>query len=118
MTEIDSFAAGFVEEPGYLDYGRVGPLSATVVAENLGQTEILSRARFGSLDHLFDQDERMREAVSAVTGFRADQVVCEPNTTTGIMQAMFGLTGACCCHRAISPPCRSRPCARRRPCAS
>ncbi|TFC00023.1 MULTISPECIES: aminotransferase class V-fold PLP-dependent enzyme [unclassified Cryobacterium] len=93
MTEIDAYAAGFVEEPGYLDYGRVGPLSATVVAESLGQTEILSRARFGSLDHLFQQDERMREAVSAVTGFRADQVVCEPNTTTGIMQAMFGLTG-------------------------
>jgi selenocysteine lyase/cysteine desulfurase len=93
MADIAPFAAGFVEEPGYLDYGRVGPLSATVLAESLGQAETLSRARFGSLDHLARQDERMRAAVSAITGFRADQVVCEPNTTTGIMQAMFGLTG-------------------------
>jgi selenocysteine lyase/cysteine desulfurase len=94
MTSIERFTEGFLEEPGYLDFARIGPLSAGVVAETLGQTEVLSRARFGSLDHFQTQDERLRTAVAAVTGFRADQVVSEPNTTTGIMQAMFGLTGA------------------------
>lgn len=27
MTTIEEFAAGFCEEPGYLDYANVGPLS-------------------------------------------------------------------------------------------
>ena len=77
----------------YLDYGRIGPLASVVVEETLGQTELLSRARYGSLADLFQQHERMRAAVAAVTGFRADQVVSQPNTSTGLMHAMFGLTG-------------------------
>ncbi|HZK59777.1 MAG TPA: aminotransferase class V-fold PLP-dependent enzyme [Cryobacterium sp.] len=93
MTSIQQFADGFGEEPGYLDYGRVGPLSRVVVAETLGQTEVLSRARFGTLDHLMQQDERMRNAVAATIGFRADQIVSQPNTSAGLMQTMFGLTG-------------------------
>jgi selenocysteine lyase/cysteine desulfurase len=93
MTSIQQFIDGFGEEPGYLDYGRVGPPSKEVVAEALGQTEVLSRARFGSLDHLMQQDARMRKAVAATIGFRADQIVSQPNTSTGLMQAMFGLTG-------------------------
>lgn len=93
MSATDQFLEGFREEPGYLDYGRVGPLSATVVAETLGQTELLSRARYGSLGPLFAQDERARAAVAAMTGFRADQIVSQPNTSMGLMHAMFGLTG-------------------------
>jgi len=90
---IDAFAAGFLEEPGYLDFGRVGPLSAAVLAESNGQAELLSRARFGSLDAFAQEDPRMRSAVSAVTGFPADQIVAQPNTGAGLMHAMFGLTG-------------------------
>jgi selenocysteine lyase/cysteine desulfurase len=93
MTTVDEFAAGFVEEPGYLDYGRVGPLSRAVLEELQGQSEILSRARFGSLDSLSREAGRMRDAVSTLIGFPADQIVFEPNTTTGLMQVMFGLTG-------------------------
>jgi selenocysteine lyase/cysteine desulfurase len=93
MTTAEQFLHGFLEEPGYLDYGRVGPLSSVVVAETLGQTELLSRARFGSLDDLRRQGERMRRAVSAVTGFHTDQIVAQPNTSTGLMHAMFGVTG-------------------------
>ena len=104
MTALDRFLEGFIAEPGYLDYARIGPLSAGVVAETLGQTEVLSRARFGSLDHFQAQDERLRTAVAKATGFRADQVVCEPNTTTGIMQAMFGLTGSVLLSPGDFPP--------------
>ncbi|WP_104138546.1 aminotransferase class V-fold PLP-dependent enzyme [Cryobacterium sp. Y62] len=93
MNSLLSFTDGFREEPGYLDFGRVGPLSEAVVAETLGQTEVLSRARHGSLDHLVDQDLRARTAVSELTSFAADQIVLQPNTSSGLMQAMFGLTG-------------------------
>ena len=93
MSRLDDYRDGFTEEPGYLDYGRIGPLSRSVVAEALGQTEILARARFGSLDHFAAHDERMRRGVAALTGFRADQVAAQPNTSTGLMHTMFGLTG-------------------------
>ncbi len=90
---IDEFNAGFTEEPGYLDYGRVGPLSTAAAEETLAFTQVLQRARHGSLDALGEQDARLRAAASAVTGYPADQVVAQPNTTQGIMHAMFGLTG-------------------------
>ncbi|WP_104196738.1 aminotransferase class V-fold PLP-dependent enzyme [Cryobacterium sp. M15] len=94
MNSLQNFTDGFRNEPGYLDFGRVGPLSEVVMAEILGQNEVLSRARFGSLDHLAEQDLRARTAVSALTGFTPDQVVLQPNTSSGLMQAMFGLTGS------------------------
>ena len=90
---IDDFTAGFTEEPGYLDYARVGPLSTAAAEEMLAFTQVLQRARHGSLDALDEQDARLRAAAAAVTGVPADQIVAQPNTTQGIMHAMFGLTG-------------------------
>jgi selenocysteine lyase/cysteine desulfurase len=93
MTTIDEFAAGFGEEPGYLDFASVGPLGRSVIEEEQAQLELLRRARFGSLGSLDRQDERVRAAVAAVSGFRADQVCFQPNTSSGLMHVMFGLTG-------------------------
>jgi selenocysteine lyase/cysteine desulfurase len=99
VTTIEQFAAGFDEDPGYLDFARVGPLSRAVLEEEQGLVELLRRARFGSLDNLHSEDERVRNAVSDLTGFRPDQVVFQPNTSTGLMHAMFGVTGGV----ALSP---------------
>jgi selenocysteine lyase/cysteine desulfurase len=93
MTTIEEFTAGFREEPGYLDYGRVGPLSATVLAESAGQNEILSRGRYGSIERMRGEDLRLREAAAALSGFGVDEIVFQPNTSTALMHAMFGLTG-------------------------
>lgn len=93
MTTIDEFVAGFGEEPGYLNFASVGPLGRSVIEEELAQLELLRRARFGSLGSLDRQDERVRAAVAAVTGFRAEQVCFQPNTSSGLMHVMFGLTG-------------------------
>ncbi|GAB2468822.1 selenocysteine lyase/cysteine desulfurase [Conyzicola lurida] len=91
---IDDYADQFGEEPGYLNFARVGPVGRTVLEEQRAQTDVLSHARFGSLDALdTGQDLRVREAVSGVTGFRPDQIVFQPNTSQGLMHAMFGITG-------------------------
>jgi selenocysteine lyase/cysteine desulfurase len=91
---IDDYADQFGEEPGYLNFARVGPVGRTVLEEQRAQTDVLSHARFGSLDALdTGQDPRVREAVSGVTGFRPDQIVFQPNTSQGLMHAMFGITG-------------------------
>ena len=93
MSTIEQFRATFGEESGYLDWGRVGPLSRTVVAESQGMTDLLAKARFGSLAVFDEQEPRMHDAVSALIGMPADQVVTQPNTSMGLMHAMFGLTG-------------------------
>ncbi|MGN6428097.1 MAG: aminotransferase class V-fold PLP-dependent enzyme [Leifsonia sp.] len=93
MTTIEEFARGFGEEPGYLDYGRVGPVSRAVRAELTGQYDILGKARFGTVERMHAEDERVRSAVSAVTGFPAGQISFQPNATSGLMHAAFGLTG-------------------------
>ena len=90
---IDDYLERFDEEPGYLDFARVGPVGRTVQEEVAAQSSLLARARFGSLDAVMDQEERVADAVAALTRFRADQVVFQPNTSQGLMHAMFGLTG-------------------------
>jgi selenocysteine lyase/cysteine desulfurase len=90
---IDSYAARFEDEPGYLDFARVGPVGRAVQEEVALQFSTLARGRFGSLDAVMDQNGRVHAAVAALTGFRADQVVFQPNTSQGLMHAMFGITG-------------------------
>ncbi|HEY4225428.1 MAG TPA: aminotransferase class V-fold PLP-dependent enzyme [Pseudolysinimonas sp.] len=90
---IDDYAARFEEEPGYLDFARVGPVGQAVQEELAAQYSALARARFGSLDVVMDQETRVQSAVAALTGFRHEQVVFQPNTSQGLMHVMFGLTG-------------------------
>ena len=99
MISIDDYAASFSEEPGFLNFASAGPIGDTVAAENLAMTELLRGGRFGSFGVFEEQESRVREAVSAATGFSADNVIFQPNTSQGAMHTMFGLTGAV----ALSP---------------
>lgn len=103
MMTIDDFANDFSEEPGYFDFARIGPLGTTVIEEEQALDELLRRARFGSLVAVDQQDLRVREAVAAVTGFSGDQVVFQPNTSAGLMHAMFGITGGVLLSQAEFP---------------
>ena len=90
---IDDYAQRFTDEPGYLDFARQAPIGQTAAQEQLALVELLGRGRFGSLDVLDEQDLRVREAVSTLTGFAPDHIAFQPNTSSGLMHAMFGLTG-------------------------
>ena len=94
VTTIDEYAAGFGEESGYVDFASFGPPGDAVIAEQRALVERMRTARFGSLDHLYDQDERFRAALAAFTGLDSGQLVFQPNTSTGVMHTMFGLTGS------------------------
>jgi selenocysteine lyase/cysteine desulfurase len=96
---IDDYLARFHEEPGYLDFAAVGPMGDAAREEAEAFQTLLAGGRFGSFAPLFEQDARVRAAVAAVTGFRADQVAFQPNTSQGLMHAVFGLTGGL----ALSP---------------
>ncbi len=99
MTIAD-FLDRFNEEPGYLNFAWAGPMGRTVREEEAAQSSLLGRARFGTL--LTQEEEestRFRRVVSQAIGFRPDQIVFQPNTSSGLMQAIFGLEGEI----AISP---------------
>ncbi|MEO8094361.1 MAG: aminotransferase, partial [Pseudolysinimonas sp.] len=93
--DLGTYLARFDEEPGYLDFARLGPVGAAVIEEEAALMPLLARARFGSLDPLMppDQSVRVQAAVARTIGFRPDQVVFQPNTSQGLMHAMFGITG-------------------------
>ncbi len=96
---LEDYQARFDEEPGYLDYARVAPVGRTVLEEQTALSSVLAHARFGSVAGLAAQHDRMRAAVAALGGFRPDQVVFQPNASSGLMHTMFGLTGGV----AVSP---------------
>ncbi|WBU38067.1 aminotransferase class V-fold PLP-dependent enzyme [Homoserinibacter sp. YIM 151385] len=93
MTGIDDYAASFSEEPGFLDFAAFGPTGTAVAGELASLTHVLEHARPGAAGALFEQRPRVLRAVSALTGFDASQIVFQPNTTQGLMHAVFGLTG-------------------------
>lgn len=93
MTSIDEYGASFEEEPGYLNFAYVGPPGRTVLAEESAQLGLLGRARFGTVDGLLEQDDRVRKAIAAVSGIPESRVIFEPNTSIGLMHAMFGISG-------------------------
>lgn len=90
---VDEYASRFHEEPGFLDFAAFGPVGDTVVAEQNALTALLTASRHGALAHFLEQEERVKQAVAGVTGFRADQVAFQPSTSYGLMHTLFGLTG-------------------------
>ena len=93
MTTVDDYAARFREDPGYLNFSSFGPIGESVIAEERAQAELFSRARFGSLTAIIDQEERVDTAVATLLGRRPDQIVFQPSTSQALMHVMFGLTG-------------------------
>ena len=91
--DLADYLAGFGEEPGYLDFARLGPLSRVVAGESAAQEDALRRARPGVWDRLQGGADRLAAAASSVTGFRPDQIAFQPSTTEGLTQALHGVTG-------------------------
>jgi selenocysteine lyase/cysteine desulfurase len=90
---IDEYLERFSDEPGYLDFARVAPIGRAAREEEAAMSSLLGRARFGTMTTFDEQDARVREAVGALIRFPADRVVFQPNTSQGLMHALFGLTG-------------------------
>lgn len=93
MDRLLTYLTGFDEEPGYLDVAAFGPLSAPVLAEWDAHRDLLARGRYGVLETLTQNVDRMRAAAASLTGFRDDQIVFQPGAVEGLTQAVFGVTG-------------------------
>ncbi|OII30899.1 hypothetical protein BIU98_09180 [Curtobacterium sp. MMLR14_010] len=93
MTTIDEYAAGFAEEPGYLDHAAFGPVQTAVLEEQRVLGTIQAHMRFGAMETLDEQDARVRAVAARLVGRREDQVVSQSATTPGLLHTAFGITG-------------------------
>ncbi|OIH94118.1 aminotransferase class V-fold PLP-dependent enzyme [Curtobacterium sp. MCBA15_001] len=93
MTTIDEYAAGFAEDPGYLDHAAFGPVQTAVLEEQRVLGTIQAHMRFGAMETLDEQDARLRAVAARLVGRREDQVVSQTATTPGLLHTAFGLTG-------------------------
>lgn len=103
MTDLDSFLASFDGEPGYLDWAAFGPLSPAVRAEAQADAQLLGSGRRTSIELVDDHLREARELLATLLGTDASQVVLQPSTTYGVMQAVYGLAGGLLLSRAEFP---------------
>ena len=103
VGDLESFQASFDGEPGYLDWAAFGPLSSLVRADAQGDTELLGSGRRSGFDLVAEHVGEARELVAELIGSDAAQVVLQPSTTYGLMQAIYGLAGGLMVSRAEFP---------------
>ena len=102
-TDWESFLASFDGEPGYLDWAAFGPLSPNVRAEVHADAELLGSGRPSGIDLVADHARQARDLLAQLLRTDPDQVVLQPSTTYGLMQAIYGLSGGLLLSRAEFP---------------
>lgn len=103
MTDLDSFLESFDGEPGYLDWASFGPLSPSVRSEVHADAELLGSGRRAGVDLITEHVGEARALLGELLDADADQVVLQPSTTYGLMQAIYGLAGGVLISRAEFP---------------
>ena len=93
VNDRDALIDSFDVEPGYLDWARFGPLSPAVRAEMSADAELLGTGRTSGIDLVGARSAEARDLVAGLLGVPADEIVLQPSTTHGLLQAMFGLEG-------------------------
>jgi selenocysteine lyase/cysteine desulfurase len=93
VTDLDTYVHSFGDETGYLDWASFGPLAPSVVAETNADAELLASGRRSSIDLVVDHVAEAAAAVAELLGAPADQVVLQPSTAHGLMQAVYALRG-------------------------
>jgi selenocysteine lyase/cysteine desulfurase len=95
MTDdaLAGFVDRFTDEPGYLDFARLGPVGRTVREEESAMSSIIGRARFGGLAELDSQGDRVCAAVSEALGAPALRIAFQPSVNRGLVGVVSGLSG-------------------------
>lgn len=88
-----SYLAQFREPEGYLDFARFGPPSIPVVTATSRLMEQASLAGPSTVDALMREEQRVKAAVARLCRTDTDHVALVPNTSIGLFQAAFGLSG-------------------------
>jgi selenocysteine lyase/cysteine desulfurase len=101
--DLDAFLASFDGEPGYLDWAAFGPLSPSVRSEVHADAELLGSGRRTGMDLVAEHVQEARQLLAELLDAHAEEVVLQPSTTYGLMQAMYGLAGGLMLSRGEFP---------------
>jgi len=101
--DLDTFLASFDGEPGYLDWAAFGPLSPSVRSEVHADAELLGSGRRTGIDLVAEHVLEAKQLLAELLDADADEVVLQPSTTYGLMQAIYGLAGGLMLSRAEFP---------------
>lgn len=93
VSELDVYLDSFGDETGYLNWASFGPFSPSVRAEAQADSELLGSGRRSSVDLVGDHVGDARRLVAQLLGAPEEQVVLQPSTAAGLMQAVYGLRG-------------------------
>ena len=91
MNPIDSYLAEFAEPTGYVDFARFGPPSRAVARASDEAMRRSVRSGPTTVNDLMTADPR--PAAARLCATTPDHVITVPNTSLGLLQAAFGVTG-------------------------
>ena len=94
MSTFQDYVDTFDNESGYLNWAAFGPLSPSVRAEVFADADLLGSGRPASLALVAERVEQAQHLVAELLGGEADDVTLQPSSTHGLMQALYGLSGA------------------------
>ena len=87
------YLAQFAEPVGYLDHARVGPPSRAVATAVASAVQATVTAGPDTVDQLMTAKQDVIHSVAGLSGFPADGITLVPNTSTGLFQVAFALSG-------------------------
>jgi selenocysteine lyase/cysteine desulfurase len=93
VTDLDAYVDSFGDETGYLDWASFGPLAPSVLADASANAELLASGRRSSIDLVVENKTGARAVVAELLAAPVDQVVLQPSTAHGLMQAIYALRG-------------------------
>lgn len=94
MSAFEEYVATFDEEPGYLNWAAMGPLSPTVRAEVFADADLLGSGRPSSLALVAERADQAKDVLAGLLGADTAEITLQPSVTAGLMHAVFGLSGA------------------------
>jgi len=103
VSDLATYISSFETEPGYLDWAAFGPLSPRVRAESHADAELMGTGRRSGIDFVHGHVAAARESLAELLDAHVDDIVLQPSTSYGLMQALYGVRGRVLVSRAEFP---------------
>ena len=88
----DAYLKQFHERTGYVNFSSVGPPPLCVLQADESMAVQLEHASVGTVANLMETHNSAARRIADLTGRRVEEIVSQPNTSTGLYHAAFSLS--------------------------